>query len=66
MQTNIRLIIGGILLLFIVGSGLIYVFYGVNATIIGLLCMALGLAPLCLIWLILTVIEWTARKVDKE
>lgn len=64
-QTNIRLIIGGILLLFLIGDGLIYVFYGLNAALMGLLCLTLGLAPLFVIWVILVFIEWAANKVDK-
>jgi hypothetical protein len=65
-QTNIRLFVGGILLLFLVGDGLIYLFFGINSAIMGLICLALGLAPLFLIWLILAVIEWVTKKVDEE
>ena len=36
-QTNFRLIVGGLLLLFIVGDGLIYIIYGSAAAISGLL-----------------------------
>jgi hypothetical protein len=65
-QTNIRLFVGGILLLFLVGDGLIYLFFGMNAAVMGMLCLTLGLAPLLLIWLILAVIEWVTNKVDEE
>jgi hypothetical protein len=61
-QTNIRLGLGGILLLFLVGDGLIYFFYGRNAAVLGMVCMVLGLAPLLLIGLALWVIEWIARR----
>jgi branched-chain amino acid transport system ATP-binding protein len=45
-QTNFRLGVGGILLLFVVGDGLIYLIYGRGAALMGLLCLLLGLAPL--------------------
>jgi hypothetical protein len=61
-QTTIRLAIGGVLLLFFVGDGLIFFFYGQQAAIMGLVCLLFGLAPLVLIGLALWVIEWIARK----
>ncbi len=51
-QTNSRLIIGAILLLFLVGGGLILYFYGTGAFALGLLCLAGGLAPVLVILLI--------------
>jgi hypothetical protein len=61
-QTNIRLALGGVLLLFLVGDGLIYFFYGQSAAVLGMVCILLGLAPLVLIGLALWVIEWIARR----
>ena len=43
-QTNFRLIVGFILLLFIVGDGLIYLFYGQGAALMGLICLLGGFA----------------------
>ena len=63
-QTSMRLVLGGILLLFIVGIGLIYGFYGVRAAIIGLLCMVLGLAPLVMIWFVLWIIDWLTKRAE--
>jgi len=51
-QTNIRLFAGFLLVLFVVGDGLIYVFYGREAAVLGLICLFAGLAPLGLIWLV--------------
>jgi hypothetical protein len=65
-QTNVRLLIGFILILFVVGDGLIYWFYGRGAALMGLLCMAVGLGPVLLIWLILAVMEWAVKRVDNE
>ena len=65
-QTNVRLILGGLLLLFLLGDGLIYIFYGKGAAMMGLLCLALGLSPLMIIWGMLWGIEWLARKANQE
>ena len=61
-QTNARLILGGVLLLFLVGDGLIYLFYGSQAAILGAICMIAGLSPLLLIWLALVLVEWITRR----
>jgi hypothetical protein len=61
-QTNIRLLIGFIVLLFVVGGGLIYWFYGSRAALLGLICLIVGLLPLLLIWLILVGLEWVAKR----
>ena len=65
-ETNARLIIGGILILFLVGDGLIYLFYGRSAAIMGLVCMAAGLLPLLLIWVILTIMGWIVKRANYE
>lgn len=64
-QTNIRLLIGFILLLLFVGDGLIYYFYGASAAISGLICIGAGLFPLVLIWVVLLVVDWVAKQADK-
>ena len=64
-QTNTRLAIGFVLLLFLVGDGLIYYFYGSGAAVSGLICIFAGLSPIVLIWLVLKVVEWVAKKADK-
>jgi hypothetical protein len=65
-QTNRRLIFGGIVLLFVVGDGLIFLIYGREAAALGLTCLLFGLAPLVLIWIILELISWLVRKADGE
>ena len=64
-QTTIRLVIGGVLLIFLVGDGLVYLFYGPNAALGGLICLVIGMAPLILIWLALGIIDWISRKADQ-
>jgi hypothetical protein len=65
-QTNIRLIVGGIIILFVLGDTLIYIFYGLNAALLGLLCLVGGLAPVGLIILILAIIEWVVKRANPE
>lgn len=65
-QTNLRLLIGGILLLFLVGDGLIFMFYGREAALMGLICLILGLSPLVLIWLILYVFQWLVKQANER
>jgi hypothetical protein len=55
-QTTFRLVIGFLLILFVVGEGLIYIFYGPGAALMGLACLIAGLLPLIFIWLGLWVI----------
>lgn len=63
-QTNTRLIIGGILLLFIVGDGLIYLFYGQNAALLGAICILIGLSPLVMIGIFLAGLDWLVKRAD--
>ena len=65
-QTNARLLIGGILILFVIGDGLIYLFYGRSAALMGLVCLIGGLAPLILIWLVLTLMGWIVKRANYE
>jgi TM2 domain-containing membrane protein YozV len=65
-QTNTRLLIGGIALLFIVGDGLIYLFYGQQAALLGLICLLAGLSPLLIIWLLLLLVEWIVKQADES
>jgi TM2 domain-containing membrane protein YozV len=63
-QTNVRLLFGMFFLLFVVGLGLIYVFYGVGGVITGLLCMLGGLSPVILIGLVLWGLEWLVKRLN--
>jgi hypothetical protein len=65
-QTTFRLIIGGIILLFIVGDGLIYLIYGPGAAVTGFLCLGTGLIPVGLTILALELLGWLARKIDRD
>lgn len=61
-QTNFRLILGGLLLLFVVGLGSIYILYGPRAALTGMICLVVGLSPLLLIWIMFLLIEFVTRK----
>ena len=65
-QTTIRLIVGGLFLLFIVGDGLIYFIYGQAAAISGLACIGLGMIPLAAILIFFWVIDWIVRRARNE
>lgn len=65
-QTNIRLLIGFVLLLFLVGDGLIYLIWGPGAATLGALCLMSGLLPLGLIWLALLGVDWLARRAKDD
>ena len=64
-QTWLRLIIGAILLIFIVGDGLIYFFYGRSAAVMGAVCLLLGLAPLFLIWIAMLALEYIVKRANR-
>ena len=61
-QTNIRLLVGFFILLVLVGVGLIYLFMGRNAAVMGLVCIGLALAPAILIWGLLAAMGWLVKK----
>ena len=65
-QTTTRLIIGGLLFLFIVGTGLIYVIYGQAAALSGLFCMGIGLLPVLLILLALAIMEAVVKRANRN
>ncbi|MCJ7722898.1 MAG: hypothetical protein MUP03_02080 [Anaerolineales bacterium] len=65
-QTNIRLALGALLLLLLVGDGLIYLIYGRGAAIMGFLCLIGGLIPVLLTFLILFLIDWIVKRGDRE
>ena len=65
-QTNIRLFFGFFLILYIIGDGLIWYFYGQAPAIFGLLCLGAGSTPLILIAAILWVMERFVERSNEE
>jgi len=65
-QTNIRLAVGAILVLFIVGDGLIYLIYGSGAALMGILFLLGGMVPVVLVLLVLFLFEWIQKHADHD
>lgn len=65
-QTTVRLILGAVVLLFVVGLGLIWLFYGLGAALMGLLCMLGALIPIGLIWLFMIGLDLLVKKLNEE
>jgi hypothetical protein len=65
-QTTIRLIVAGVLVLFIVGDGLIYLIFGPAAALGGLLCLAGGFVPVALIVLIFWGLDWITKRANRD
>jgi hypothetical protein len=65
-QTNLRLIAGALVLFFIVGDGLIYLFYGSSAALMGLLCLLAGMTPVVLVVLIILLLDWITKRANRD
>ncbi|MBE3066984.1 MAG: hypothetical protein IMZ73_06090 [Chloroflexi bacterium] len=65
-QTNLRLIAGALVLLFIVGDGLIYLIYGSSAALMGLLCLLAGMTPVVLVVLIILLLDWITKRANRD
>jgi hypothetical protein len=65
-DTNVQLIVGALLLLFIIGVGLIWFIYGPGAALMGFLCILAGLVPVVLVLLVLGLLDWIAKRADRD
>ena len=65
-RTNVQLAVGAFVLLFIFGLGLIWLFYGKGAAIIGFLCLLGALVPIVLILLALFGMDWIVKHVGSK
>jgi hypothetical protein len=65
-QTSVRLIIGFLLVLFFIGDGLIFLFYGQGAAMMGFICLLAGISPVILIVISLWFIDWIVRRNNPE
>ena len=61
-DTNARLIVGALLMLFIVGIGLIWLIYGASAAMMGFLCLLGAFVPIGLIFLSLYILDWITKR----
>jgi len=65
-QTNVRIGVGAVLLLLVVGTGLIYIIYGPGAAVSGLLCLLAVLLPIGLIFLSLALLDWIQKRANRS
>lgn len=65
-DTNARILIGAILLLFVVGIVLIWVVYGFGAAVTGFLCLLGALVPIALIFLALFGLDWIVKRANRD
>ena len=65
-DTNLRLIVGAILLLLIVGLGLTWYFYGVSAAGLGFICVLAGLTPVVLILFVFLAADWIMKRAGRK
>ncbi len=65
-ETTVRLIVGALALLFVVGLGLVWWIYGFGAAVMGLLCLLGALVPMGLIGFFLFGLDWIVKKVNKD
>lgn len=65
-DTNVRLVVGALLMLFIVGTGLIYLVYGAGAAMMGLFCLLGAFVPIGLIFLALYILDWITKRASRD
>jgi len=65
-QTNLHLIAGALILIFVVGEGLIYLFYGSSAAVMGFLCLLAGMTPVLLVVLVILLLDWISKRANRE
>jgi multisubunit Na+/H+ antiporter MnhB subunit len=65
-QTNLRLVAGIVILVFTLGLGLIYAFYGPGGALTGLVCLAGAFVPVLLVWASLWAIDRFVRRVNRD
>jgi|LDZU01.1.fsa_nt_gi hypothetical protein len=64
-QTKIQLIVGGIILFFVVGLGLIAVIYGLQAALLGLICLLGAFLPIGAIAILLGGLDLFVKRLNK-
>ena len=65
-DTNVRLVVGAIRLLFIAGLGLIWLIYGFSAAVSGFLCILAAFVPIGLIFLVLFGMDWIVKRANPD
>lgn len=65
-DTNVRLVVGAILMLVFVGVGLIWLIYGFGAAVSGFLCILAAFIPIGLIFLALFGMDWIVKRANRD
>ncbi len=65
-DTNTRILIGAILLLFVIGIALIWIIYGFGAAVSGFLCLLGAFVPIALIFLALFGLDWIVKRANRD
>ena len=65
-QTRLRLVLGMIVLAFVVGDGLIYLFYGRGPALMGLVCLLGALVPTGIVWLFILLLDWIVKRANRD
>jgi len=65
-DTNVRIIIGALFLLFVVGLGLIWAIYGFGAAVTGLFCLLGAFVPIALIFITLNGLDWIVKRANRN
>jgi hypothetical protein len=65
-KTNVRLGVGAVLLLFVIGLGLIYLIYGLEAASLGFFCLLAGLTPVVLILIVFFLIDRIMKSAGRK
>ncbi len=63
-QTQIRLVIGGFLILLVVGGGLVWLLYGLEAALAAVACLSAVSTVMGGLWLLLTLLERWIKEED--
>lgn len=59
-STELRLFLGFAFLLYVVGGGLIWLFYGTASVVLGAICITAGLAMIALLYGLISLVGWWA------
>lgn len=65
-ETNARILIGALALLFIIGIGLIWLIYGFGAAVSGFLCLLGAFVPIALILFALFGLDWIVKRANRN
>ncbi len=65
-DTNTRILIGALVLLFVLGLALIWAIYGFGAAVSGFLCLLGAFIPIAIIFLALFGLDWIVKRANRD